>query len=80
MCIFVFKMVKDMLPKQLGNKIVLVGNTNERRTRQVDNIVIQFRRTKSTQKNLFYEGMQMYNAMLSELKQCDRFTTFLSVC
>jgi len=77
-CIFVFKMVKGMLPEQL-NRIVLVGNINERRTRQADNIIIQFRRTKSAQKSLFYEGIQMYDAMPSELKQYDRFTT-LSVC
>jgi len=56
-CIFVFKIIKGMLPEQLGNKLVLVGNTNERRTRQADNIVIQFRRTKSAQKSLFYEGI-----------------------
>jgi len=50
---FVFEMVKGMLPEQLGNKIVLVGNTNERRMKQADNIVIQFRRTKRVQKSLF---------------------------
>jgi len=71
-------MVKSMLPEQLHNKIVLVGNTNERQTRQADiYTVIQFRRTKSVQKSLFfYEGIQMYNAMPSELKQRDRLTTF----
>jgi len=75
-CIFVFKMIKGMLPEQLNNKLVLVGNTIERQMRQTNNIVIQFRRTKSAQKSLFYEGIQMYNAMPSELKQCDRLTTF----
>lgn len=65
-----------MLPEQLGNKIVLVGSTNVRQTRQADNIVIQFRRTRSAQKSIFYEGIQMYNSMPSELKQCDRLTTF----
>jgi len=49
-CIFVFKMIKGMLLEQLGNKLVLVGNTNERRTRQANNIVIQFRRTKMRKK------------------------------
>jgi len=47
-----------------------------RNGREADNIVIQFRRTKNAQKSLFYEGIQIYNAMPSELKQCDRFTTF----
>jgi len=65
-----------MLPEQLGNKLVLVGNTNERRTRQADNIVIQFRRTKSAQKSLFYEGIQMYNAMPSNVIGLQ----YLSVC
>jgi len=65
-----------MLPEQLGNKIVLVGDKNERRTKQAGNIVIQFRRTRSAQKSLFYEGIKMYNALPLELKQCDRLTTF----
>lgn len=75
-CIFVFKMVNGMLPEQLGNRIVLVGDMNERRTRQASNIVIQFRRTRSAQNSLFYKGIQMYNAMPTELKQCDDLITF----
>src|SRR5436190_4025821 len=75
-CIFVFKMVHGILPEQLGNKIVLVGDKNERRTRQTKNIEIQFRRTRSAQKSLFYDGIKMYSALPLELKQCDRLTTF----
>lgn len=65
-----------MLSRQLGNMIVLVGDRNERRTRQASNIVIQFRRTKSAQNSLFYKGIQMYNAIPSELKQCDNLIIF----
>lgn len=71
-CIFIFKIIKGMLPIELGNKIVLV----EGRTRQADNIMIQFRRTKSAQKSLFYEGIKMYNDIPTELKQCDSLIIF----
>ncbi|KZC11745.1 hypothetical protein WN55_03582 [Dufourea novaeangliae] len=61
-----------MLPEQLRSKVVLVGG----RTRQAENIVIQSRKTKCAQKSLFYEGIQMYNAIPADVKQCDRIVLF----
>lgn len=75
-CIFIFKMVNRMLPEQLCNKIVLVGNVSDKRTRQSEDIVIQFRKTKSVQKSLFYIGIKMYNAIPPVLKQCDSLAVF----
>lgn len=69
-------MVKGLLPRQLGNRLIIVGSTNERLTRQADNIMIQFRRTRSAQKSIFYEGIKMYNDILAEVKQCDRLVAF----
>lgn len=48
----------------------------ERQTRQTGNIAIEFRRTRSAQKSLFYEGVSMYNALPAEIKQCDRLELF----
>lgn len=71
-CTFIFKIINGMLPQQLSNKLVLVGG----RTRQAENIIIQFRKTRSAQKSLFYEGIKMYNAMPAEIRQCDRLLIF----
>lgn len=68
-----------MLPKQLNNRIEIVGNVSERLTRQAENIAIQFRRTSSTQKSLFYEGVKVYNALLIELKQNEKIELFKCV-
>jgi len=43
-----------------------------KRMRQAGNIELQFRKTKSAQKSLFYEGVKMYNALPAEIKNCDR--------
>jgi len=50
-----------MLPTQLRDKLQIVGNECTRETRQAGNIEFQFRKTKSAQKSLFYEGVKMYN-------------------
>jgi len=49
-----------------------VGNEYTKETRQAGNIELQFRKTKSAQKSLFYEGVKMYNALPAEIKNCDR--------
>lgn len=75
-CIFIFKMVNRMLPEQLCNRIVFVGNVSDKQTRQSEDIIIQFRKTKSAQKSLFYIGIKMYNAIPPILKQCDSLAVF----
>lgn len=76
MCIFIFKVLNNMLPEQLSNRLRIVGEERERQTRQAGDIAIEFRRTRSAQKSLFYEGLLMYNALPAEIKHCDRFEQF----
>jgi len=59
-----------MLPLSLRNKIEIVGNENQRHTRQADNIVLGFRKTRNAEKSVFYEGAKLYNSLA--LKECDR--------
>lgn len=75
-CIFIFKILSDMLPTQLKDRLQIVGREGTRETRQAGNIEIQFRNTKSAQKGLFYEGIKMYNALPAEIKNCDRLELF----
>jgi len=72
-CIFIFKILNDMLPTcRLRDRLQIIENECTRETRQADNIELQFRKTKSTQKSLFYEGVKMYNALPTKIKNCDR--------
>ncbi len=75
-CIFIFKILNGLLPNQLGDKLEIVGDECARVTRQAGNIELQFRKTKSAQKSLFYEGIKMYNVLPAEIKNCDRLEMF----
>jgi len=65
-----------MLPI-LRNKFVIIGNENQRLTRQAGNIVLELRKTRNAQKNVFYvSGVKMYNSLPANIKQSDRLETF----
>jgi len=75
-CIFIFKILKSMLPDQLRNRLTIVGNESERQTRQAGDIVMQFRRTTSAQKSMFYEGVKMYNDLPAEMRRNETLEAF----
>jgi len=52
-----------MLPTQLRDRLQIVGNECTKETRQAGNIELQFRKTKSAQKSLFYERVKTYNPL-----------------
>ena len=78
-CSFIFKAVNGMLPKQLKEQLELVGKNTDRQTRQAGDIAIQFRRTRSAQKSMFYEGVKMFNALPAEIKRCKKLEAFKRV-
>ena len=76
MCIFVFKIFKNMCPEHLRNRLRIVGDESAMQTRQAGNIAVEFRKTRSAQKSLFYEGVLMYNALPDEVKCCGSLDIF----
>jgi len=38
--------------------------------------VLEFQKTKTPQKSVFYEGVKMYNSLSTNIKQNDRLKTF----
>jgi len=74
--IFIYKILNNMLPVLLRNKFVIAGKENQRSTRQTGDIVLEFRKTKSAQKSVFYEGVKMYNSLPTSIKQNERLGTF----
>lgn len=75
-CIFIFKLVNGMLPKQLCNKIQIIKDLGGAKTRQAENVRIEFRGTRNAQKSLFYEGIKMYNAIPTEAKKSTKLAVF----
>jgi len=65
-----------MLPVLVRNKFVILGNENQRLTKQAGNIVLELRKTRNAQKSVFYEGVKMYNSLPANIKQSDRLKTF----
>lgn len=78
-CIFIFKAVKKLLPKEVTSKFEIVKLRTGRVTRQAENIAIQFRRTRSAQKSMFYDGVKMYNALPIEVKGCEKLVQYKSM-
>jgi len=74
--VLIFKILNNMASVALSNKLEIVGRDCDRQTRQAGNIVVTFRRTRSAQKSLFYEGIKMYNSLPTEIKQCDKIVSF----
>ena len=75
-CIFIYKAVNGRLPKELKNKLQIVGSRSSRVTRQAGDIVVKFRRTRSAQKSMYYEGVNMYNALPTEVKNHERIEQY----
>jgi len=65
-----------MLPVLLRDKFVIVGNENQRLTRQAGNIYCVGTPERVRKKSVFYEGVKMYNSLPVNIKQSDRLKTF----
>jgi len=74
-CIFIYKILNNMLPLSLRNKIEIVEGESQRHTRQADDIVLGFRKTRNAQKSVFYEG-KLFNPLPFEIRECDRLEVF----
>jgi len=67
-----------MLPVLLRDKFAIVGNENQRLTRQVGNIVLELRKSRSALKSalhVFHE-VKMFKYFTASIKQSDKLKTF----
>jgi len=49
-----------MIPGAIKKKSDIMRNESEKQIQKIGNIGIKFRKMKSTQKSIFYEGVKMY--------------------
>jgi len=73
--IFIYKIPNNMLLVALRNRMEMIESDSERQTRQAGNIVSEFRKTNA-QKNMFHEGVKMYNSLCATIRQCDGIESF----
>lgn len=72
--LFIYK-IKNKLIK---NNVELDLNENTYQTRQISNFVINFFRTSIGQKNIFCEGVKLFNTLPDVLKNSTRISNFKS--
>lgn len=65
-----------MMPELLKDRLCVVEHRTGRQTRQAGCIAVDFRRTKSAQKSLFFEGVKMYNSLPEEIRRCKCLVAF----
>lgn len=75
-CIFIFKILHNLAPKDLRNRLEIISREDGRKTRQDGTIGIKLCRTRSAQKSLYYEGVKLYNALPAEIRNCDKNDEF----
>jgi len=71
-CIFIHKILNNILPVSLRNKIEIVESESQR---QAGNIMLGLRKTSNAQKSVFY-GVKMYNSLPLEIKRRDGLKIF----
>lgn len=75
-CIFIFKILHNLAPNELSDRLEIIRREDGRKTRQEGSIAIKFCKTRSAQKNMYYDGVKLYNALPDEVRNCDRIDKF----
>lgn len=74
--IMVYKMVNNISPKYLQNKLTKSGDTHNYNTRNRSKLCINFTRTYTAEKSITYQGFKWFNDLPDQIKQeltVDRF-------
>ena len=76
-----FKLVKNLLPTQIGNYFdtsasQIVGHTYNLRSRNSNRPPRFISKAKIGEKSIQFKGSQIWNAMPSEIKDCESFAKF----
>lgn len=74
--IFVFKMIKKLVPEYLYKKITYANEIHERNTRNRHEIRLPDIRTESARKCIFYNGIKLYNDIPNEVKNATSLNIF----
>lgn len=74
--IFIFKLIKNQITGDLVNKIQRVKDKTARETRQAQHLVINFSKTEQAKNRLFDKGIELYNKLPLEIKNCEQIKEF----
>ena len=74
--IFVFKMIRGLMPKHLLDNCMTVDNVHDHFTRNANNFYIRPVRRTFDQKDLFHRELKLYNELPNHIKDCENLKTF----
>lgn len=74
--LFIYKIVKRLLPEYMVSRITFVNDVHLYNTRTSRNIYIPTAKKALTQKSLFYRGLTMYNRLPLVLRETERLSEF----
>lgn len=80
--IYIYKMLNDQLPKYLAKNLIRTNTLHNRLTRQNNeyNLRLPNYSTNFTQKNIFYNGVKLFNELPNEIKQSQSLNIFKEKC
>lgn len=74
--IFVYKLIHNMLPQYMTDRVRFVHEVHDYHTRQTNEIYIPFAKKTQTQKSLFYRGLSIYNSLPQPIRSSRNIREF----
>lgn len=80
--IYIYKMLNGLLPKYLCDNLIRTNTIHNRNTRQNNEYDLRLPNYSSTlaQKNIFYNGIKLYNDLPNEIKKSQSLNSFKEKC
>lgn len=74
--VFIWKMIRDELPGYLNIKLTLRNEVHNYNTRYNTHFHVDLRRTVNAQRDLFYNGLKLYNTLPDVIKSDNNIKHF----
>jgi hypothetical protein len=78
--LLIFKMKRGCLPEYLSSSMITVAQTHGHETRGRNNFRLPNYTKASTQNNLFYNGLKLFNSLPNEIKNVNSINEFKNKC
>lgn len=73
---FVYKLKNKTTAPYLSNKVKYVNNVHSHNTRQKNDFFIDTAKTSLLNKTILYKGLNMFNTLPTEIKNCETYSKF----
>lgn len=78
--IFIYKMLNGKLPDHLLSNCKFVSDVHKYNTRSTNNFYVNRVNSSFSQNSLFYRGLQYYNTLPNNIKDCNTLNAFMKSC